>query len=366
MVDVQAKEEHKEAVKRKPRKRVPKQGAKVVKTPRQNISIPPSAEAPKPVEQAVVASPVPKVVEPPVEVRKEPIIKFRRVKKAKVPKEPKPERPKRFFSEEHPGLFKIAKTFLPRLHVFILLYFLLYAMYSEYMRGNTDFIVDWFKMSPFATMPLLMSDAGTWWNEYGIVYTLWGMVIFCIVVTVYFSIWRYFFKDYYKNSEGSKRREGRVYWRNNNMLYQIWDKHYGSPPRTMNIYYLHINWWFNFINPAASLVRLDTTLEEKFEVSTYKLVVDEKVIRRKVDNDMRHFTTLSDSYETDQIPTIYAQGHFDLIAKTLIEDTTNLSFGNADTRNMVMQDGLRLSKPTIRRYIVDNRAKVAKDTDRPN
>jgi hypothetical protein len=248
----------------------------------------------------------------------------------------------------------------------VLLYFLILAMYNEYARGNIDFAIDWFKMSPFATMPLLMKDSGAWWNEYGIVYTIYGMVIFCVVITTYYTFWRYFFKDYYKNSEGSKRREGRCYWRNNNMWYQLWDKYYGSPPRTVNTYWLHLTWWFNFINPVASLVQLDTSLGEKFEATTYKMVVDEKVIRRKVDNDMKHFTTLNDSYETDKIPAIYAQGHFDRIAKTLIEDTTNLSFGNADTRNMVMQDGLRLSKPTIRRYIVDHRDKVAKDIDRPN
>ena len=366
MVDGKVEEESKKVKKRAPRKKASTEGVKTAKTSRKNVEKSPSVEPPKMKEAVLVAPPVPKVVEPEIEVKKEPIIRFRKAKKKEKPTKKKDPKIREFFSEEHPGLYKLAKTFLPRMHIFVLLYFVLLAMYREYAKGNVDFIIDWYKVTPFATMPMMFHDFKGWFAEYGIIYLLWGMIIFCVLVTFYYVIWRYFFKDYYKNSEGSKRREGRVYWRNNNIWYAIWDRYYHSPPRDLNVYWLHLGFWFNIINPPASLIRLDTTLEEKHEVATYKLVVDEHIIRRKVNNDMKHLTTLDGHYDTDEIPTIYAQSHFDLISETLINDTTNLSFGNADTRNKVMQDGLRLSKSNIRRKIIASRDKVAKDTDRSN
>jgi hypothetical protein len=74
-----------------------------------------------------------------------------------------------------------------------------------------------------------------------------------------------------------------------------------------------------------------------------------------VGNEPKHWTSYGGQYVNGDIPNKMAEDYFTLRSKVLVDDTTDLSFGNADTRNSVMLDGLRLSKPSIRRFIVDDR-----------
>jgi hypothetical protein len=137
-----------------------------------------------------------------------------------------------------------------------------------------------------------------------------------------------------------------------------WDRKYGSPTRTQNSYWIKIGWWppLNLVNPTNSLIRLDTSLREKCtQKGIYAISVEELPLRRKVGNEPKHWTTYGGAYENGAIPNKYAQDYFTLRSKVLVDDTTDLSFGNADTRNSVMLDGLRLSKPSIRRFILDSR-----------
>ena len=282
------------------------------------------------------------------------------IKKEKKIKEPKAQRTK-FFSEEHPGAFGLAKSILPRIHIIALVGWIIYSMYWELISGNSDFILDWFNASPIPGMIQVMSSKEAfmlWFKEYGTIFIMMASIVILILVALYYTIYRFAFKDYYKFSEGSRRYEGRCYWRTNNSLTKWFDKRYGSPPRMQNIYWLKIGWWppINLINPSNSLIRLDTTLDEKCESKgIYAISVSEKPLRRKVGNEPKHWTSYGGQYVNGDIPNKMAEDYFTLRSKVLVDDTTDLSFGNADTRNSVMLDGLRLSKPSIRRFIVDDR-----------
>ena len=142
-----------------------------------------------------------------------------------------------------------------------------------------------------------------------------------------------------------------------------WDKWYGSPPRTMNTYYIKQGFWplFNIVNPTSTLARLDTTLEETCsELGIWKLKVAEKRHRIKVGNNQRHLITSDVAFPNGYIPTDYVEGKFDIMAHQCVDDTTNLSFANATTRNNVMVSGLRLSTKKTRRNIIDSRSKEQK------
>jgi hypothetical protein len=267
----------------------------------------------------------------------------------------------KFYSEEHSNAFGLAKAVLPRMHILIICGYLLYSMYWEMMRGNADFMLDWYKASPLSTIVEFTTSQNAfndWLNNYGLLFSLVMTIIVLVLVTFYYSFWRLAFKDYYKFSEGSRRFEGRCYWRTNGGLMRWWDRKYRSPARTQNSYWIKIGWWppLNLINPTNSLIRLDTTLKEKCtQKGIYAISVEELPLRRKVGNEPKHWTTYGGAYENGDIPNKYAQDYFTLRSKVLVDDTTDLSFGNADTRNSVMLDGLRLSKPSIRRFILDSR-----------
>lgn len=285
----------------------------------------------------------------------------KKIKDRKVKEKKEVKQADKFWSENHPNAFGLAKALLPRLHIVIICAWIMYSMYWEMMRGNADFMLDWYQASP---MPTFMSfftvdNAFQYWlDHYGVVFFLVLSIVIMVLVTVYYSFWRLVFKDYWKFSEGSRRYEGRCYWRTNGGLMKWWDRKYHSPVRTQNSYWIKIGWWppLNLINPTNSLVRLDTSIDEKCQQKgIFAISVNERPLRRKVANEPKHWTTYGGCYLNGDIPNQYAQDYFTLRSKVLVDDTTDLSFGNADTRNSVMLDGLRLSKPSIRRFILDSR-----------
>jgi hypothetical protein len=279
----------------------------------------------------------------------------------------------KFFSEVHPRAYEIARKTLPRLHVFILAGIFIFFSYLELLKSNWDYILDWWNASwagP-AFIETISSKAAFqfWFQHYGMQFIVFTIFIVLILFTFYSTIWKVAFKDYSKGKGGRRRKEGRCYWRTNNWLCERWDRRYGSPKRMVSSYWLKMNWWplFNFINPVASLVKLDTTLEEGCEVYMRSIVVDEKRIRRKVDNDPKHLVTIDKLFDNGPIPNEYADGYFLDRSERLVKDTTDLSFGNPNTRNTIMRSGLRLMSPKLRGYMLDARNKQQQpDSDKPN
>jgi hypothetical protein len=271
----------------------------------------------------------------------------------------------KFYSEEHPNAFGLAKAVLPRMHILIICGYLLYSMYWEMARGNADFMLDWYKASPLSTIVEFTTSQNAfndWLNNYGLLFSLVMTIIVLVLVTFYYSFWRLAFKDYYKFSEGSRRFEGRCYWRTNGGLMRWWDRKYRSPARTQNSYWIKIGWWppLNLINPSNSLVRLDTTLKEKCtQKGIYAISVEELPLRRKVGNEPKHWTTYGGAYENGTIPNIYAEQYFTDRGNVLVRDTKKLSFGNAEVRVAVVRGGTSLVLPEWKEAVMDARRKRA-------
>jgi hypothetical protein len=278
----------------------------------------------------------------------------------------------RFFSQVHPRAWEVAKKNLPRLHMFILAIIIAYFMFTELMHQNYDFIIDWYNASyvlPAMVHVLSSGDAmNAWWSQYGPQFMIILSFLILLVITFYMMVWRVFFRTYIKFSEGSPRPEGRVYWRTNNMWTRGWDRFYHSPPRPIQSYWIKLGILplFNVFNPVSSLVKLDTLPDEECEEQGFwKLQVKERRVRRKVGNNPKHLTTIEYQYAQGDVPLDFAQGIFKDMSKKCVEDTTELSFANADTRNGVMRSGLRLSNPMLRRMMLDERAKQDKDRSNP-
>jgi hypothetical protein len=184
------------------------------------------------------------------------------------------------------------------------------------------------------------------------------MIITIVLVVFYLTIWRVFFKNYYKRSENAITYEGRCYWRTNNSVMQWWDKHYHSPERKFVRYFLKVGWWppFNLLSPANSLICIETTPEEKLEHrGIYNIIVAEKPNRTKVWDVDRLYRTSDQKYQSGLIPVEYVDKEFEERSQILIDNTSELSFGNAEVRNQVMRDGLRLGNTNVRGYILAER-----------
>jgi hypothetical protein len=268
----------------------------------------------------------------------------------------------KFYSELHPEAYATVKKMLPRLHMYIFATVLAIMMALEVLKKNYDFMIDWYNATWVLPemVKVIRGDIGLWFQTYGPQFMVVLSFLILAFIMLYMFVWRAFFKTYIKFSQGSERPEGRVYWRTNNMWTKRWDKWYGSPPRTMNTYYIKQGFWplFNIMNPTSTIARLDTTLEESCtELGIWKLKVAEKRHRIKVGNDQRHLITSDIAFPNGYIPTPYAEGRFDGMSKKCVDDTTNLSFANATTRNNVMGSSLRLVPKKTRRNILDARKK---------
>jgi hypothetical protein len=197
-----------------------------------------------------------------------------------------------------------------------------------------------------------------WWNNYGPIFIIIMLIIITVLVVFYLTIWRVFFKNYYKRSENSVTYEGRCYWRTNNSITEWWDRRYHSPKRTMVRYWLKVGWWppLNIFSPTNSLICIETTTEEKCEHrGIYSMIVSEKPNRTKVWNVDRLYRTSDQRYVSGPIPVDYVDKEFEQRSQILIDNTSELSFGNAEVRNEVMRDGLRLGNTNVRGYILAER-----------
>jgi len=275
-------------------------------------------------------------------------------------------RKEKFFSDAHPQQFALSRIFLPRLHTWVLLVGLMYAGVMEMVHRNQDFVLDWLNATPLPNIMDAMLNFQAWFQKYGVVFILIMLFVIVTGFILYYLLWRLPFKNYSKRSEGAKTYEGRCYWRTNNALYRFWDRYYRSPLRTSNVYFLKVGWWppLNVFDPSRSCIRIETSTQEKCQTKgIYDLIVDEYPIRAKKDNDPKWFVTMKEGYSSGLIPNEYVQGVFKVRGELLVDDTTTLSFGNADTRNQVMRSGLRLMTPKIRETIINARNKEQQQPD---
>ncbi len=293
--------------------------------------------------------------------------KRRRKQEAKgAPKEKRDRKaPKeQLWSEKHPQGWKEARTLLPRLHMVIFAIVLSFLITQELGAGNYDFALDWYQASFVlpAMVEVLQSQAyfEEWLNQYGPEFFVVMAFIVTALLVFYTVAWRAAFKNYVKYSEGEPKPEGRCYWRTNNGWTRLWDRLYHSPPRTMNTYWINQGRFLNILNPPASLIRLDTSIDETCEEKgLWKIQVNEKRIRRKVNNSSRHLTTADELYANGMIPTDYVDDRFKDMTVNCVTDTKKLTHANPNVRIEVVRGGTSLVMPEFKEAVLNARRKRA-------
>lgn len=275
-------------------------------------------------------------------------------------KEEKKHREK-LFSEAHPQAYKVASTILPRIHTLLILFALLYFMMNELVKGNTDFLIDWYHESWIlpSMVEILSSPENfqNWFQTYGTVFIMFMITLIIAGFVFYRTVWRFLFKDYVKESEMVTTYEGRCYFRTNGFWCRLWDALYKSPPRKKIKCWIKPNKWppLNIFNPVKSLIKIELSPDEEIEeYSMFELHVHEKPFRRIKDID--EYETHDEGYLSGEIPLEYAGQEFGSRTIHLISDTQRLSLANPSVRLMQLRDGSYIAPPELKEA-----ARIAKE-----
>ena len=249
-------------------------------------------------------------------------------------------RREKFFSEAHPHLYAAISTIGPRLHTLTLALILGYFIFREIFRGNLGFALQWYRSSP---LPLIIEILTTeeLLKAYAPMIILLLVILLILLAIVYMVPWRMLFKDYQRvivNNWNERLEivtvpEGRLYWRTDNMFYQLWDAWYQSPERkTVNIF-LHRRWWppLNILNPPSSLISVEISSEERLEQrGLFEIYGHEKPYRWR--SGLRQYKTRDAPYNTTESPLEETQDLFDQGVKRIVGEMRDLTNANSAIR----------------------------------
>lgn len=249
-------------------------------------------------------------------------------------------RREKFFSEAHPHLYAAVSTIGPRLHTLAIAVILGYYIFREIFRGNFGFAVQWYRSSP---LPLIIEIFTTeeLLKAYAPVMILLIVIFVILLAMVYMLPWRLLFKDYKRvivnnwteRLEISPVPEGRLYWRTDNMLYQIWDAWYQSPERQTVKLYLKRGWWplLNILNPPSSMISVEISKEEKLEQrGLFEIYGHEKPYRWR--SGLHQYKTRETPYNTTESPLEETQVLFDQGVKRIVGEMRDLTNANSAIR----------------------------------
>ena len=246
----------------------------------------------------------------------------------------------RFFSEAHPHLYAGISTLLPRLHTAILLCVIGYFIIKELLHGNLGFAVQWYYASPLPTLVMILTDEDLL-KAYLPVIAMIVMLMLMMLFTIYMLPWRMAFKDYKRVIVNNWRDrleitpvpEGRLYWRTDNMWYQLWDAWYQSPERRTVKIYLHRGWWppLNILNPPSSMICVELSREERLEQrGVFEVHGHEKPYRWR--SGLREYRTRDAPYDTKESPLDTTQVLFDDGVTRIVGEMRDLTNANAAIR----------------------------------
>lgn len=275
------------------------------------------------------------------------VVKEHREKKESEPEPPKDRKPRRMFSEAHPGAYQLAANMLPRLGLLILATVLIFDAFSNLIQGNYLFVKDWYEAT--FVLPIIVGiflfpgGPGEWFQIYGPIMII-IVTIFCVLLFVFYRlVWRFMFKDYFISRGQTELREGRVYWWTGNMWTRAWDRLWGTPERTEHVLYIKQYFWppLNPFNPRNSVLKLHLSMAEPVEYdSTFSMTGKERRFRVYVgDNEM---ATTDDAQGTREIPLEQINTVFRDRREHLIGDTQKFSMANPHVRLDLLRDGTYL------------------------
>lgn len=230
----------------------------------------------------------------------------------------------RFFSEAHPGIYRLI-TLLPSLAMMAVVAVIGYLILLN-MDRITTLILD----------PDIVLD---YLERNGVMLLILISMLAVMIYIVYTVGWRYLFPDYYIRYGSSDVFDGRLYWSDNNILVRLWDRWYGSPPRTRIRYYVHQS------RLPLVLNVITTSPEERMErKDMWSVVVHEKSLRRVVDRRRKrtYYETADDTYHHLALPTEYVSRSFDSRMKQMLDATTRASYGNPEVSVDIVRYGSTL------------------------
>lgn len=249
-------------------------------------------------------------------------------------------RRERFFSEAHPHLYAAVSTIGPRLHTLILVMIIGWFICKELARGNIGFALDWYYASPLPAIIEIFSSKELL-QAYAPIIAALAAIFFALLFTVYIVPWRLVFKDYqrvivndWKNRlEIVTVPEGRLYWRTDNIWYQLWDAWYQSPERRTVKLYLHRGWWppLNIFNPPSSMITVEISSEERLEQrGLFEILGHEKPYRWR--SGLRQYKTRDTPYSTTESPLELSHQLFDTGVKRIVGEMRDLTTANSAIR----------------------------------
>lgn len=237
--------------------------------------------------------------------------------------DPKSRREK-FFSESHPGIYRLI-TSLPSLVMVIVA-----VGIGLLLMINMDMIMTLI-MDPKIVLDYLERN--------GVMLLVLIAMLAVMTYIIYTVGWRYLFPDYYIRYGSADVFDGRLYWSDNNILVRLWDRWYGSPPRTQIRYYVHQS------RLPLVLNVITTSPEERMErKDMWSVVVHEKSLRRVVDRRRKrtYYETADDTYHHLALPTEYVSRSFDVRMKQMLDATTRASYGNPEVSVDIVRYGSTL------------------------
>lgn len=249
-------------------------------------------------------------------------------------------RRERFFSEAHPKAYAVISTVGPRLHTLAIALIIGYYIFRELLRGNFGFVMQWYRSSPLPAIIEILTTKELL-QAYAPVIALLILICVILLVMIYMLPWRLLFKDYKRvivnnwndRLEIAPVPEGRLYWRTDNALYQLWDAWYQSPERKTVRIYLHRRWWppLNILNPPASLISVELSKEERLEQrGLFEVYGHEKPYRWR--SGLNQYKTRDAPYSTTESPLEDTQDLFDQGVRRIVGEMRDLTNANSAIR----------------------------------
>lgn len=273
-------------------------------------------ELPTPVESVPEPAPTP-IVEDPKPTRA-------RSRLRSIAGRRSPPRREQFFSQRHPGAYHLVAS-IPTFAMTAVV-----AVIGYLVLINMDRIT-----------ALILDPSGviSYLERNGMMLLILFSMLAVLVYIIYTVGWRYLFPDYYIRYGSADVFDGRLYWSDNHILVRLWDRWYGSPPRTQIRYFVHQSWLPLVLNVIT------TSPEERMErKDMWAVVVYEKALRRVVER--RKKRTYLETYDGINhhidIPTEYVRGMFDVRMKEMLDATTRASYGNPEVSVDIVRNGSTL------------------------
>ncbi len=262
------------------------------------------------------------------------------------------ERKRTMISQDNPPLYELAATILPKLPIISLLLVLAFSAVTSMAAGNMWFVMDWYNatwiLPQIVGIFTYAGGPGEWFADYWPVVVLAAMLLISLAIFAWALPWRVAFKDYVIVRGNTKARDGRVMWSTMNIWTRLWDRIYGTAPRTKVDIWLKTKSLWNPLLPSRGLLHL--TLDAEADRPEYDgpfvVTARERQYRRYVGYD--HMVTTDDAQQTLPIPLEEITSNFQSRGRLLVDDTQKFSLANPTVRLEKLRGGTHIVPQDLR------------------